>query len=67
MIMVLERQLDRARPAPAGVVKIHGEFQRVQDRVATAAVMLGVGGMGLMLPSLLKWMHRNRPRGFPVE
>jgi hypothetical protein len=64
--MALERDVDRARPAPAGTLKLHGEFQGVQERVATAAVVLGLAGTGLMLPSLLQWMSRKRGRGFPV-
>lgn len=66
MIVALERLVDRVRPASAGAVKMHGEFQSVRTSLATAAVVLGCVGMGLMLPSLLKWMRRNRTNGFPV-
>jgi len=66
MIVALEQHLDRVRPTPAGAVNMHGEFQSVRTSLATAAVVLGSVGIGLMLPSLLKWMHRNRPIGFPV-
>jgi hypothetical protein len=64
----LEAYWDRARPAPPGTIKMHGEFQRVQVAVGLASIACTGAGILFSVPTLLRASRRvvGPRKGFPV-